>query len=243
MIKSCSSHRDARSIQIFPRLLLQSFRQLSVAQREQLLRRLAAQTSYRAKELADSLGMSLRHLQRYFEADFGLSPQAWLNELRMRSAYELLQKEEQVKGVAYALGFKQVSHFSREFKRVYGVQPSRLCGSARESSNPLIPLPTRRMELILMELLNLYGEWMDLDNVQSVPVIPIRRVFRFLVSRKSGIAKESRPDVWKRLGHKVDWANDDNDALQRARNLTYDLIFLEARGHQLEPVMTNRNTN
>jgi AraC-like DNA-binding protein len=55
---------------------------------------------------------------------FGRSAQEWLDELRLSAAAPLLRKRRSVKWVAYNLGFKQVSHFSREFKRHYGLSPT-----------------------------------------------------------------------------------------------------------------------
>jgi AraC-like DNA-binding protein len=41
----------------------------------------------------------------------------------MREACKLLLKGEMIKQIAPELGFKQVAHFSREFKRSFGVSP------------------------------------------------------------------------------------------------------------------------
>jgi AraC-like DNA-binding protein len=47
-----------------------------------------------------------------------------LNEQRLVQAAKLLKRFRSVKTVAFRLGFKQVSHFSREFKLQYGISPT-----------------------------------------------------------------------------------------------------------------------
>ena len=51
-------------------------------------------------------------------------PQQLLKEERLRSAQQLLQTASSVKEVAYGLGFRQASQFSRDYKHHFGVQPS-----------------------------------------------------------------------------------------------------------------------
>jgi AraC-like DNA-binding protein len=85
---------------------------------------LARESSFQAKALSKRLKICPRQLQRYTRHLFGRSPQHWLNEQRLVLAADCLQKEGRVKTVAFQLGFKQVSHFSREFRRFYGVAPT-----------------------------------------------------------------------------------------------------------------------
>jgi AraC-like DNA-binding protein len=82
---------------------------------------LAELSGFRAGNLARELGISQRQTERYIKRQFGVSPQRWLNELRMSKALHLVEKLNSVKEVAYTLGFKQVSHFCREFKQFHGV--------------------------------------------------------------------------------------------------------------------------
>ncbi len=67
--------------------------------------------------------VSVRQLQRYFLDEIGRTPKAWLNEQRMIAARKLLFEGQSVKAVAIQLGFKQASHFCREFKRSYRMTP------------------------------------------------------------------------------------------------------------------------
>lgn len=85
--------------------------------------KMAGATGYSAERLAKEMNISRRQLQRYTQELFGLSPQEWLNQQRLTTAGDLLKQYRSVKLVAFNLGFKQVSHFSREFKSHYGVCP------------------------------------------------------------------------------------------------------------------------
>ena len=86
---------------------------------------IAKKSAYQATVLAKELSISQRQLRRRTHANFGRSPQKWLNEQRLVQAAEMLKRMRIVKIVALRLGFKQLSHFSREFKLHYGISPTR----------------------------------------------------------------------------------------------------------------------
>jgi AraC-like DNA-binding protein len=92
---------------------------------------LAIACHYDAVELAKLCSISVRHLQREFKQAFGTSPQVWLNEERLIAATERLKLGITVKGVAYELGFKQVSHFCRQFKAFKKVTASQFVSKSR----------------------------------------------------------------------------------------------------------------
>lgn len=83
--------------------------------------RLAA---YKARLLSKELKVSPRQLRRYSRQLFGCSPQHWLNQQRLLLAMPLLRQRRLVKTVAFDLGFKRVSHFSRQFKHRFGLSPT-----------------------------------------------------------------------------------------------------------------------
>ena len=89
---------------------------------------LAAKAQYRPSEIAKLTRVSLRTLQRHFKNNYQVTISSWLRSLRLNEAYSRLVAGHSVKEVAYELGFKQLSHFSREFKKMYGVPPSCLRG-------------------------------------------------------------------------------------------------------------------
>ena len=89
---------------------------------------LAQNAQYRANELASLCQVSLRTLQRHFRANYGLTVSKWLRDIRLREAYGKLIQGAMVKEAAFDLGYKQLSHFSRDFKDYFGVSPSFLSG-------------------------------------------------------------------------------------------------------------------
>jgi AraC-like DNA-binding protein len=76
--------------------------------------------------VADALGMSVRYLHALFQAD-STSPFRWILERRLEVAARLLADPRQagrtVSSIAFGVGFKDTSHFSRAFKDRYGVGP------------------------------------------------------------------------------------------------------------------------
>ncbi|HEV8543294.1 MAG TPA: helix-turn-helix transcriptional regulator [Verrucomicrobiae bacterium] len=85
---------------------------------------LARQARFRATDLAQLCGISLRTLQRHFKREYRTTVSDWLSAFRLEQARLELLHGEGVKQVAYGLGYKQLSHFSRAFKERYGIPPS-----------------------------------------------------------------------------------------------------------------------
>jgi transcriptional regulator GlxA family with amidase domain len=99
---------------------------------------LAQKAGYRARELAEVCQTSLRTLERHFQKHYGVTVSEWLRELRLKQAYSLLQTGKSVKEVAFEHGYKQVSHFSREFKSHFGVSPSLLSAPPKRGERTTI---------------------------------------------------------------------------------------------------------
>jgi transcriptional regulator GlxA family with amidase domain len=88
------------------------------------LRRLAVEAKYSTASFARRCGMSMRKLLRYFRQRFRMTPKAWLTRERLMRAARLLRQDGSIADVAFKLGYKQISHFSREFTRSFGVNPT-----------------------------------------------------------------------------------------------------------------------
>jgi len=74
---------------------------------------------------ARELGVSARTLNRRFRQATGLSPQAWLQRLRVQQARELLRHSNlSVSEVAWQVGLQDVSHFGKLFRENVGMTPS-----------------------------------------------------------------------------------------------------------------------
>ena len=91
---------------------------------EKYWEKVAVRPPFRPGLLSVALGISQRQLQRYTRKTFGCSPHHWLNIQRLKLAGVLLLEGRSAKLACYELGFKQPSHFSRTFKRHYGLSPS-----------------------------------------------------------------------------------------------------------------------
>ena len=92
---------------------------------------LAGTARYDAKELAKLCNLSIRQLERDFRHLLDRSPQDWLNEQRIKAAQQLLLSGQPVKVVALELGFKQTSHFCRQFKSFNNLTPSQFASQER----------------------------------------------------------------------------------------------------------------
>jgi AraC-like DNA-binding protein len=77
----------------------------------------------RLDDLALTAGMSPFTLLRAFREETGLPPHAYLNQLRVRRARQLLDQGLTPTVVAAETGFADQAHLTRHFKRVFGVPP------------------------------------------------------------------------------------------------------------------------
>lgn len=75
-------------------------------------------------ELALACGVDRFRLNRAFKSAFGLPPHAYLVQLRLARARQLLAAGEQPTDVAMKLGFADQSHLGRWFMRAYGLTPA-----------------------------------------------------------------------------------------------------------------------
>ena len=86
-------------------------------------------------ELAERVNLSISYLHHLFKAETGTTPWLYLHSLRLETARELLVTTMlSVKQVMVRVGMKDKSHFGREFKKTYGISPSRYRMSVRLKS-------------------------------------------------------------------------------------------------------------
>lgn len=77
-------------------------------------------------DLADRLRISPRQLERRFHAALRAGPAELYRLLRLRYARFLLETTERsVTDIAFEAGFSDCAHFSRQFKALHGIAPSR----------------------------------------------------------------------------------------------------------------------
>ncbi|MGH9449169.1 MAG: helix-turn-helix domain-containing protein [Terriglobia bacterium] len=76
--------------------------------------------------VAGALGLSERRLREIFTAGLGVGPKQYICESRLRAARALLEASSlSVKEAMAASGFSDPSHFSRQYKRLFGAPPSK----------------------------------------------------------------------------------------------------------------------
>ena len=78
-----------------------------------------------ADEIARSLGMSLRTLERQFKSETGLSLRSFRRQAKALRALELLASNMSVSKVSDTLGFGEPSAFIAMFRSAFGVTPGR----------------------------------------------------------------------------------------------------------------------
>jgi AraC-like DNA-binding protein len=79
--------------------------------------------------LADAMALSRAQLFRRVKQLTQMSPSAYIKFTRLEEAKRLLQSKKtdcNVTEVSYSVGFSNVSHFTRSFKRQFGMTPSSL---------------------------------------------------------------------------------------------------------------------
>jgi AraC-like DNA-binding protein len=94
-----------------------------ITMKEQLAGDLAA--PLKLADLADTVGLSQFHAARLFTRATGLPPHAWRNQVRLQRSLAPLRAGVSVADVAAAGGFTDQSHFTRHFRRMFGVPPGR----------------------------------------------------------------------------------------------------------------------
>ena len=82
-------------------------------------------------QLAQITHLSPFHLIRLFGDATGIPPHAYLRQIRIRRAKELLTRGDPIVSVAQATGFNDQSHLNRWFKRLVGITPGQYRNSVQ----------------------------------------------------------------------------------------------------------------
>jgi transcriptional regulator GlxA family with amidase domain len=91
-----------------------------------------------AEFIAQHVNVSVRHLERLFQAELGMSPLAFAFSLRMNNAHSLLvTTQSSVIDIALQCGFLSNSHFSRCFRSAHGKTPTQV----RVEATKALPAP------------------------------------------------------------------------------------------------------
>ncbi|MCP3922259.1 MAG: AraC family transcriptional regulator [Desulfobacterales bacterium] len=77
------------------------------------------------QELAKLVNCSTFHLIKYFKNKKGLTPHAYLIQIRLEKAKNMMNQGEKLSDIALNCGFSDQSHLSRNFKARYGITPKK----------------------------------------------------------------------------------------------------------------------
>ena len=96
------------------------------------LMRANGRQSFSVADMARMVGLSPWYFTHLFKTETSKSPIKYRHELRMQQAEEMCTKTLlSPKEVVFALGLKDRSHFSREFKTAHGLTPKEFIAQRR----------------------------------------------------------------------------------------------------------------
>ena len=89
----------------------------------------------RVDELAALAAMSVSSFHRHFRSVTSMTPIQFQKQIRLHEARaRLLAQPDYITGVGFAVGYDSPSQFSREYRRMFGVPPSRDALALREAA-------------------------------------------------------------------------------------------------------------
>lgn len=97
-------------------------------------------TQFSVEKMADLMNMSRTSLHRKIKSISGFPPSELIRSIRLRTAARLIQnKADTVSQIALRVGFDDYSHFSKSFKKHFGVSPTLYEESAGRSAQAKKP--------------------------------------------------------------------------------------------------------
>lgn len=103
----------------------------AVARAMEMARMHAGEAQLHLDDLARAAGLGRARFTERFRRVTGVSPMRYVERLRMEEARQLLEAQAPVAYTARRVGFEDPLHFSRRFRAIHGVPPSRFRAIAR----------------------------------------------------------------------------------------------------------------
>ncbi|MTI46314.1 MAG: helix-turn-helix transcriptional regulator [Firmicutes bacterium] len=83
-------------------------------------------TNININYIEKNVGLSKRHLMRLFKADYGITINEYIKELRIAKSKDLLvNSNNEIIDIVYEVGFKSISNFYKCFKEKVGISPKK----------------------------------------------------------------------------------------------------------------------
>lgn len=106
-------------------IVINSVDETFIKKLQKVLDKELSNAEFNVEKFASELGISRMQLHRKLKSLLGVSATEFLRNERLKTASELLKKNNQsISDVAYAVGFNDVSYFSKCFKEMYQFTPS-----------------------------------------------------------------------------------------------------------------------
>lgn len=84
------------------------------------------ETNFTLDELASNVNLSKYHFLRVFKKEFNLTPHSFIINQRVNKAHKLISEGTPIIDASLEVGFNDQSHFTRNFKKLYGYTPAKL---------------------------------------------------------------------------------------------------------------------
>jgi len=82
-------------------------------------------SSFGVEQMADEIHLSRAQMFRKLKAISGLSPNEFINDIRLQKAAELIRaKADTLAQISYSVGYNEQSYFAKRFRKKFGVTPS-----------------------------------------------------------------------------------------------------------------------
>src|SRR5919112_1188208 len=95
----------------------------------------------RIEDIARELGMSISGFHHHFRTVTAMSPLQFQKRMRLQEARHLMLAEDiDAASAGYRVGYSDASHFTREYKRLFGAPPMRDVERLREGAMESTPL-------------------------------------------------------------------------------------------------------
>ncbi|GHN01782.1 hypothetical protein WSM22_32710 [Cytophagales bacterium WSM2-2] len=82
-------------------------------------------SSFGVEQMADEIHLSRAQMFRKLKAISGLSPNEFINDIRLQKAADLIRaKADTLAQISYSVGYNEQSYFAKRFRKKFGVTPS-----------------------------------------------------------------------------------------------------------------------